>query len=718
LKYWLLTTEYPPFHGGGISTYCYFTVRMFAAHGDQVHVFVPDDSVKDFQVAVEQPGVTVIRFNSHRDKLAGILGYTARLSYAFANIVSTLIGQKGAPDVIEAQDYLGIAYYLTQFKHLGYDHLKNTPIVITLHSPAFLYLETNRAPTFRFPDFWTCEMEKQSIAAADLLLSPSRWLADEITKTIDLGEKRIEVLANPYEPGPPPGNRSNVPNKIVYYGKLSPQKGTFELLTYFRELWESGFKYPLHLVGGMDIVFQPELKTMGQIIRNKYDAYIRKGLLILQGKIKPSRIREQLSDAHVLIFPSIIDNLPYAAMEAMDLGKVVLVSKQGGQREMVEDGIDGFLFDHEDPLSFPNRLKEILALPQATIENIGENAFRSVQRKYSPDMIYPRKRAILQKVMEPRRQGHLFPFLHQEKNSMVISPASGNLLSVVIPYYNMGAYLEECIGSIRQSTFKELEIIIVNDGSTDPASTGLLDKLEADVRQVRVIHQPNMGIAYARNNGAAVAGGAYLAFLDADDKIAPLYYERAIRTLQKNENVYFVGCWVQYFENSRAVWPAFTPQPPYALVHNPINSSGLVYKRNAFLAAGLNDPKVGYGLEDYESVIAMLEQGLNGVVLPECLFYYRVRTGSMIRSITREKLLYSNKYITEKHSSYYAKFTTQIINLLNANGPGYLFDNPSIAVRVAVTPDKDTRLTSRLKDLARRNEKLKQILLTFKKRKQ
>jgi glycosyltransferase involved in cell wall biosynthesis len=718
LKYWLLTTEYPPCHGGGISTYCYFTARMFAGRGDEVHVFVPDDSVKNFQVAVEQPGLTVIRFNSNRNKLDGILGYTACLSYAFADIVRTFIGEKGAPDVVEAQDYLGIAYYLTQCKHLGYDHLKSIPIVITLHSPAFIYLETNRTPTFRFPDFWTCEMEKQSIAAADLLLSPSRWLADEIAKTIDLAEKRMEVLVNPYESGSPPDNRSYVPNKIVYYGKLSAQKGSFELLAYFRELWESGFTHPLHIFGGTDIVYQPEMQTMGQIVRKEYDRYIRKGLLVLHGKIKPASLRRHLADAHVVVVSSIVDNLPYAAMEGMDLGKVMLVSKQGGQREMIEDGINGFLFDHEEPFSFSIRLKEILALPQAAIERIGENAYRSVQRKYSPEVIYPRKRELLLRLMESKMQRRVFPFLHQERNSTPISPASGDLLSIVIPFYNMGAYLEECLRSIRQSTYKELEVIIVNDGSTDQASMRLLDKLRADIGQLRVIDQSNMGLAHARNNGARAAGGAYLAFLDADDRIAPSYYEQAVRTLQKNENVYFVGSWVQYFENSRAIWPAFTPQPPYVLVHNPVNSSGLVYKRNAFLAAGLNDPKVGYGLEDYESVIALMEQGLNGVILPEPLFYYRVRTGSMIRSITREKLLYSNKYIAEKHSSYFAKFTAQIINLLNANGPGYLFDNPSVAVHVTVTPDKESRLTSRLKDLARRNVKLKQILLTLKKIKQ
>src|SRR5579859_1257195 len=106
MKYWLLTTEYPPFHGGGISTYCFFTARMLADAGHEVTVFVPDDSVSAYTVSAPDRGITLIRFNSNINGLHASLGYTARLSYAFADMVQTIIGQIGKPDFIEAQDYL------------------------------------------------------------------------------------------------------------------------------------------------------------------------------------------------------------------------------------------------------------------------------------------------------------------------------------------------------------------------------------------------------------------------------------------------------------------------------------------------------------------------------------------------------------------------------------------------------------------------------------
>ncbi|HWK02902.1 MAG TPA: glycosyltransferase [Puia sp.] len=715
MNYWLLTTEYPPFHGGGISTYCYFTARMLAAAGNAVTVFVQEDSVADYVISEPAPGIILIRFNSNRNGLQTALGYTARLSYGFADMVRTIIEQRGKPDFIEAQDYLGIAYYLTQFKHTGYAFVAGIPILITLHSPAFIYLEYNRVPTYRFPDFWTGEMEKQAMAAADLLISPTRFLAEEIRKYVDLTGKEIRILANPYQE-PEIGELAGKVhrNKIVYYGKLSPQKGSFELLAYFAALWDSGFQHPLHIVGGTDIVYHPEMQTMGQLVGQRYNAYIAKGLLQLHGKIQPRQIKEYLQDAHVILVPSIVDNLPYVVMEAMSLGKIVLASRQGGQREMMEEGASGFLFDHEDPGSFARQLEKILALTDSEMQRIGMNACQWVRDHYSFEVIYEKKKEILESDKAILPKNDHFPFLYQETIRPMKAELSGSdLLSVVIPYYNMGDYIDDCIRSVLDSTYKQLEILVINDGSTDPASIEKL-KSVARLENVRVLHHKNQGLAFTRNYGAEVAKGDYLAFLDADDKVAPTYYEKAVAALRRNRNVYFAGAWVKYFGNSTQLWPTFTPQPPFVLVHNPVNSSGLVYKRAAFLAGGLNDRKVDYGLEDYDSVVSMLDKGYNGIVLPEPLFYYRVRSGSMIRNISMEKLLYSNKRITEKHADYYTKFATQVINLLNANGPGYLFDNPTVEVRVSTQRAGESVLLLKIKSLVKRSEYLKRIALTIK----
>ncbi|MFT3934288.1 MAG: glycosyltransferase [Chitinophagaceae bacterium] len=714
MNYWLLTTEYPPMHGGGISTYCRFTAQMLAANGNSVSVFVNDDTETNFSITAEATGIRLVKFNSNREKIQQSLGYTARLSYSFAGIVKELITIEGKPDFIESQDYLGIGYYLTQLKHLGYYFLAGIPIVLTIHSPAFIYLLYNRVPVFKFPDYWTGEMEKQSIAAADALIFPTNFLLEEVKKHMPVSCPNTAIIANPYKSQVQTSSAIQK-NKIVYYGKLSPQKGSFELLSYCKKMWDSGFTHPLHIIGGTDIVYHPEMQTMGQLVQQKYADYIVKGLLQMHGKITPAQTNEYLKDAHVVIVPSIVDNMPYVVMEAMAQGKIVLASVQGGQGEMIEDGVSGFLFSHDEPGSFEEQLLKILSLSDEALTNISNAAQKKIANDYSFTTVINRKIKFLENIAPI----HLdyFPFLYQE-NIQSIQPVAETkeLLSVVIPFYNMGNYIEDCLQSIFASSYKDIEVIIVNDGSTDNESIQKLATLSKNYA-VTIINRNNAGLAETRNTGAKAAKGEFLAFVDADDKVADTYYEKAISVLQQKQNVFFAGSWVQYFENSKNIWPTFTPQPPYALVHNPINSSGLVYKRSAFISRGLNDKKTDYGMEDYESVINMMANGFNGVVLPEILFYYRVRTGSMFRNVTSEKLLYSNKYIAEKHKNYYTRFATDIINLLNANGPGYLYDNPTFATKVSLKNKPGSAFSSSIKNFIKKNEPLKRLALKLLKNK-
>lgn len=92
------------------------------------------------------------------------------------------------------------------------------------------------------------------------------------------------------------------------------------------------------------------------------------------------------------------------------------------------------------------------------------------------------------------------------------------LVSVVVPVYNAEPYLRECLDSLFGQTLKEIEIIAVDDGSTD-GSGKILDEFAARDRRLKVIHQENAGVSAARNRGIKAARGRYLTFVDADDRI-------------------------------------------------------------------------------------------------------------------------------------------------------------------------------------------------------
>jgi glycosyltransferase involved in cell wall biosynthesis len=711
LNYWLLTTEYPPFFGGGISTYCYNTAMMLGENGHSVSVFINDPAVSDF-IVEQREGVRVVRFNPYRTKSSYFLGHTTNISYEFSQIVKLFIEKEGPPDIIEAQEYLGVAYYLLQFKHLLYDWCKDIPVVITMHSPSFLYMEYNQVPMYKYPNYWICEMERFCLQAASFIISPSKYMLDELRKRFVLTNENVEIIPNPFR-SKREATLTDIHNgEIIFYGKLTPQKGAFKLLYYFKHLWENGFTRPLTIIGGQDIVYQPEDLTMGDWIRKNFKKYITNGYLKIEGKIKPTQIGDRIQQAEIVIVPSMNDNLPYVVFEMMALGKVLLVSKQGGHSEVIENGVDGFVFDHENPDTFYRQLQKTLSLTSEDRRLISGNTLKKVNNEYSLEAIYQKKIRVLEAVLSRNiRKSEGFPFIRPlvKKESAKNSPVKKGLLSIVVPYYNMGRYVDETIQSILQSDFPDKEIIIVNDGSNDDLSLKKLEEYKND-KHVKVISGPNKGLAHTRNTGAENAAGEFLAFLDADDKIGTSYYSSAIRALKAHDNIDFVACWTQYFEGSDKIWPTFLPEPPIILYHNTVNSSALVYKRESFLTYGKNDKQMAFqGWEDYESVVSILSAGGHGVVLPEVLFYYRVRTDSMIRSISATKKLLLYQYISSKHKNFYATFASEIFNLLNANGPGIVLDNPSLDYYLAEKLPFRGKISTKIISVIKQNSFMKAI---------
>ena len=107
------------------------------------------------------------------------------------------------------------------------------------------------------------------------------------------------------------------------------------------------------------------------------------------------------------------------------------------------------------------------------------------------------------------------------------------LISVVVPVYNVENYLEKCVSSITNQTYKNLEIILVNDGSKDN-SGAICDDLAKNDSRIKVIHKENGGLSDARNTGINVATGEYIGFVDSDDWIERDMYEQ----LYKRERSY------------------------------------------------------------------------------------------------------------------------------------------------------------------------------------
>lgn len=108
------------------------------------------------------------------------------------------------------------------------------------------------------------------------------------------------------------------------------------------------------------------------------------------------------------------------------------------------------------------------------------------------------------------------------------------LLSVIVPVYKVEPYQHRCVDSIRNQTYKHLQIILVDDGSPDRSGEICDEYAEMDARIIAV-HQKNRGLSGARNTGLRYAKGEYVAFVDSDDWIAPTMYETLVRMIEKND---------------------------------------------------------------------------------------------------------------------------------------------------------------------------------------
>lgn len=108
------------------------------------------------------------------------------------------------------------------------------------------------------------------------------------------------------------------------------------------------------------------------------------------------------------------------------------------------------------------------------------------------------------------------------------------LLSIIVPVYNVKSYLKKCVESIINQTYTNLQIILVDDGSTD-GSQDICDEFAQRDSRIVVIHKENGGLSTARNVGMDRAKGAYIAFVDSDDWLEPNMYEALISQLEKHE---------------------------------------------------------------------------------------------------------------------------------------------------------------------------------------
>jgi len=207
------------------------------------------------------------------------------------------------------------------------------------------------------------------------------------------------------------------------------------------------------------------------------------------------------------------------------------------------------------------------------------------------------------------------------------------LVSVIIPCYNFEQYLRECVESVIAQTYLNLEIIIVDDGSTDNSNAIARDLLKEYPCTIR--HYPNEHFgqpAFPRNFGISESNGEFIICLDGDDKLHPEYIETCLHALQQNPDASIAYTDVQSFDGADGIWHMIRDYNFQNLLCGNFIPSGSMYKKVVWQDVGGYKTNLS-GVDDYNFWIEAGKLGHFGVPIDRPLFYHRERADSMLREV-------------------------------------------------------------------------------------
>ena len=212
-------------------------------------------------------------------------------------------------------------------------------------------------------------------------------------------------------------------------------------------------------------------------------------------------------------------------------------------------------------------------------------------------------------------------------------------ISVIIPAFNVEDYLDECLSSILNQTMKDIEIIVVDDGSTDHSGE-VADRYSARDPRVRVIHQKTGGPSAARNTGMKAASSARFMFLDGDDYVKPAFCEKAYRLMKENDAdiVCFGFCRNTEMDKNLNETEEGLISGERALVLHAGKKIGdaawnKIFKRELFKDV---EYPVGRHYEDMGTTFRLIEKAERVYVTNEILYIYRDTPGSITKNISEK----------------------------------------------------------------------------------
>lgn len=613
-----------PVNNGGIGTAYTNLALSLAGRGHEVTIlyllgeYCEHGSIEQWRKHYSRNNIEFIGM-PQPDDLVIQAPYHPRLSY-----LAYLYLRDKSFDVIHFPEWGGFGFYTVLAKSEGLS-FSTCSIVIGTHSPTLWHALSNAELISDSSYLDRDYMERRSVELADFVISPSQYLVDWMRDQQWMLPTRVKVQPNILGKEFRREFDSDQPhqiNELVFFGRLEARKG----LKLFCDALDR-----LAVLLGPDAVY-PEVTFLGKESRmhgKPSGAYLGERLSRLPFEWRMVSDRDQAGALEYLrvkgrlaVMPSLSENSPYTVLECLGQGTPFLASKVGGVPELIHES-------RQQDVCFELR-------PQALAGKLHE-ALQYGVRPAHPHVDFEADELAWAQIHDELRVEDL-----RGREGEVLCEPEMPLVSVCVTHYNRPGLLPFALESLRNQDYRNFEVILVDDGSTDPEALAYLDSLESEFAGCgwQIVRQENRYLGAARNTAARYAGGEYLLFMD-DDNVARSDEISTFVKAARKTGADVLTCVLDVFDGAgppptgsvtRVHWVPLGPNVAGGLFRNVFGDANSLIRRDVFEEIGGFTEDYGVGHEDWEFFARVALQRYKLETVPEPLVNYRVSKSGMLLS--------------------------------------------------------------------------------------
>lgn len=529
-------------------------------------------------------------------------------------------------DLVHVSEWRGLAYYAMLAKKQGL-HFQRTDFVVKCSSPTMWHRIGGYEHPNGLGEVVITYMERCSVELADHVISGSchllNWMRDH---GYNIPQKNCYVQPNIMPDILMGDGDSQEPQhakvtEVVFFGRLESRKGIDLFCKAIDRIAKSGPKpRKVFFLGKKGKAF-PADKLISEHAKSWPFEHE-----IIDGYGQQEALAFLRKSGRLAVIPSILENSSFAVYECISERIPFIASNTGGTPELVFDG---------------DRNEVLFGLTPVKIA-------KKIQTALSDGIVVGRSAFDFRKNDDIWKRWHLSVLNEIAVRPKPSAEKSRPLVSVCLVHFNRPEMLRRAIDSLIAQTYPDVEVVLVDDGSDQPAAIEMLEHLKTEFaqRNWQVIIQENQYLGAARNTAAARATGEYILFMDDDNIAKPNEIECFIdAALASGADV--LTCFADVFSSDEAT--ADGPSDvshrtlpvgaciPYGLFRNGFGDANALFRKSVFDAIGGFTEDYGVPQEDHELFAKVVLAGYSLQVVPEALFWYRHTEDSMMRGQTNAR---------------------------------------------------------------------------------